>query len=130
MNRLRQLRERAGLSVEELAEKVGVGPAWIEVIEADDDWLERDDVEVANDLIPIADALHCTLDELCGRESAQRWRPIGELVGREERGCILLATTSNHFHVFRWRHGAWADCETHGPVLRYTHWLRLPEDLP
>lgn len=63
MKNMRALRERAGLTGVELAEKIGVSPATINYLET------RHGNTTVDKLCAIADALGCTTDELLGRDS-------------------------------------------------------------
>lgn len=58
---IRQLRERLGMSMYELAEKMGVSVATVSR------WETGESVPVTGRLRILADVLHCTIDELFGR---------------------------------------------------------------
>ena len=59
---IRQLRERLGMSMAELAEKMGVTVATVSR------WETGEALPVTSRLGAVADALHCTIDALYGRE--------------------------------------------------------------
>ena len=59
---IRQLRERLGMSMYELAEKMGVSVATVSR------WETGEAVPVTGRLGALSDVLHCTIDELYGRE--------------------------------------------------------------
>ncbi|MGO5023921.1 helix-turn-helix domain-containing protein [Lawsonibacter sp. LCP25S3_G6] len=58
---IRQLRERLGMSMYELAEKMGVSVATVSR------WETGEAVPITARLSTLADVLHCTIDELFGR---------------------------------------------------------------
>lgn len=58
---IRQLRERLGMSMYELAEKMGVSVATVSR------WETGEAVPITARLSALADVLHCTIDELFGR---------------------------------------------------------------
>lgn len=58
---IRQLRERLGMSMAELAEKMGVTVATVSR------WETGEALPVTSRMGALADALHCTIDELYGR---------------------------------------------------------------
>ena len=58
---IRQLRERLGMSMYELAQKMGVSVATVSR------WETGEAVPITARLSTLADVLHCTIDELFGR---------------------------------------------------------------
>ena len=58
---IRQLRERLGMSMYELAEKMGVSVSTVSR------WETGEAVPITARLSTLADVLHCTIDELFGR---------------------------------------------------------------
>lgn len=59
---IRKLRERLGMSMFELADRMGVSVATVSR------WETGEAVPVTARLGPLADVLRCTVDELLGRE--------------------------------------------------------------
>ena len=72
MTALKKLRERCGLSQEAIAQSIGVSRSAVAM------WETNDAYPRGKTLARLADALHCTIDQLYGREPPEHQPPGGQ----------------------------------------------------